>query len=196
MAAILLDKILALGRTAGGTAGQTAKAHKWYRDQAVKTTTTGSALFKDAGSTVLKSNLEVGGMYIFRYDPKLKATLPYYDRFPVVVAFKSTKMGFMGLNLHYLPPAPRAKLLNALYSATTNERYDVSTKFKIAYATLASASKFRFYQPCLKSYLHGHVQSRYLQIQPEQWDIAAFLPIADFQKASIEAVYRDSMKGL
>lgn len=196
MAAILLDKILKLGRTTTATAGQTAKAHKWYREQALKTTTTGSALFREAGSSILQTTLEIGRMYIFRYDPKLKQTLPYYDRYPAVIAFKSTKLGFLGLNLHYLPIRPRAALLNALHTTASNMRYDSSTKMKITYATLQSASKFKYFQPCVKSYLYSHVQTRFLEIQSEQWDIAAFLPVADFQKASVETVWRESMKGI
>ena len=51
----------------------------------------------------------VGSMQMFFYDPKTKDTLPYYDRFPLVVVVGPAEKGFYGLNLHYLPPILRAK---------------------------------------------------------------------------------------
>ena len=44
----------------------------------------------------------VGSMYMYFYDPKHKATLPYYDRFPLTIVVGEAPGGFYGLNLHYL----------------------------------------------------------------------------------------------
>ena len=44
-----------------------------------------------------------GRLNMFFYDPKLKATLPYYDRFPLVLPLKRFENGFLGINFHYLP---------------------------------------------------------------------------------------------
>ena len=56
----------------------------------------------------------IGSMQMFFYDPKYKETLPYYDRFPLAIIVKPAKGGFLGMNLHYLPPILRAKFLDAL----------------------------------------------------------------------------------
>jgi len=32
-------------------------------------------------------SVEPGGMYMFLYDPKTKAKLPYFDRFPLIFPF-------------------------------------------------------------------------------------------------------------
>ena len=58
-------------------------------------------------------------MNMFFYDPKHKDTLPYYDRFPLSVIIGPAKGGFYGLNLHYLPPVLRAKMLDALMDIAT-----------------------------------------------------------------------------
>ena len=52
----------------------------------------------------------IGALYFFVYDPKTKADLPYYDRFPLVLPLKREPDGFLGLNLHYLPIPLRIKL--------------------------------------------------------------------------------------
>ena len=45
---------------------------------------------------------------------KHKETLPFYDSFPLVIIIGKAKGGFLGMNLHYLPPTLRAKFLDAL----------------------------------------------------------------------------------
>ena len=55
-----------------------------------------------------------GHMFMFAYDPKLKEQLPYYDRFPLVLALQPAPGGFLGLNLHYLRPDYRALFLDKL----------------------------------------------------------------------------------
>ena len=42
-----------------------------------------------------------GKMYFYFYDPKYKAVLPIYDRFPLVIPIEPYPDGFLGLNLHY-----------------------------------------------------------------------------------------------
>jgi hypothetical protein len=46
----------------------------------------------------------------------------------------------------------------------------------------------------LKKYLHGHIQSKILAVQPNEWDIAAYLPIHQFKKASVNEVWQDSLE--
>jgi len=53
----------------------------------------------------------IGSMYFFVYEPEGKKTLPYYDRFPLIIFMKQVKGGFHGLNLHYLNYKERFKLL-------------------------------------------------------------------------------------
>ena len=43
----------------------------------------------------------IGRMFMFFYDPKTKDTLPFYDRFPLIVMVGPAAGGFYGLNLHY-----------------------------------------------------------------------------------------------
>jgi hypothetical protein len=104
--------------------------------------------------------------------------------------------GFYGINLHYLPPSLRANLMDALYSITNNKRYDENTKLRISYATLKNASKYRYFKPCFKHYLASHVKSRFIEIQPVEWDIALFLPTERFEKAGKSKVFADTRKML
>ncbi len=134
----------------------------------------------------------VGSMYMFFYDPKNKKTLPYYDEFPLVVVVGPAEGGFYGLNLHYLPPILRAKMLDALMDITTNTKFNDSTRFKMSYELLVKTSKLKYFKPCFKHYLNEHVQSKFSMVPAPEWEIATFLPTAQFRKANSKKVYYDS----
>ncbi len=136
----------------------------------------------------------VGGMYMFFYDPKHKDTLPYYDTFPLVIVVGPAEGGFYGLNLHYLPPILRAKMLDALMDITSNTKFNDSTRFKMSYELLVKSSKLKYFEPCFKHYLNEHVKSKFSMVPAPEWEIATFLPTADFRKANSKKVYYDSKK--
>ena len=131
---------------------------------------------------------------MYYYDPKHKATLPYYDKFPLIIMVKRAEGGFIGLNLHYLPPPLRAKMLDGLMETVNNKKFDDTTKFRLNYALLQRASTLKYYKPCYKRYLSNHVRSRFAEVQPSDWEIATFLPTANWEKATAAEVYKDSRK--
>ena len=100
----------------------------------------------------------------------------------------------MGINFHYLPPMMRGQLMDALYTVSTNRTFDETTRLRVSYELLQSAAKFRFFKPALKQYLNKQMQSRFVFINPTEWDVALFLPLARFEKANKQKVYADSRK--
>lgn len=136
---------------------------------------------------------KVGRMYMFVYDPKGKDTLPFYDRFPLIFMVEPTQNGFYGINLHYLPPFLRARLMDALYETQVNGVVgNETTKMKISYQLLKAASRFRLFKPCFKQYLFEHMRSKFIYVPPEEWDMTVFLPTEQFTKATKEEVWKDS----
>jgi hypothetical protein len=138
----------------------------------------------------------VGGMYMFFYDPKHRQKLPYYDSFPLVIAVQKAAGGFHGLNLHYLPMTLRAKLLDGLMDITSSSRYDESARFAISYEYLKKSSKTRYYKPCYKHYLTQHIEGKLAMVPSPEWEIATFLPTAQWNKASQTKVWSDSRSKL
>jgi len=142
----------------------------------------------------LKNNSTIGKMYFYFYDPKTKDVLPYYDRFPLVIPIEAYKDGFLGLNLHYIHPKQRLVLLDKLSETATNNNFDSKTKLRVSYSYLAGASRAFEATPCIKRYLYSHIQSRFLEISADEWDIAAMLPVETFVGATTSKVYADSRK--
>ena len=178
-----------------GITPRSAQSREWFRKKAAtmgKNVSRGALMKEDP--IQLKSRKILGSMMMFFYDPKGKDTLPFYDSFPLVIVLKPAAGGFLGLNLHYLPPVLRAKFLDALLEVTNNEKYDDTTKFEATYDLMQRSAKFKYFKPCIKHYLSSHVRSKFAFVPAPEWEIATFLPTADFQKASQSAVYADSRR--
>jgi len=173
-----------------GIKPRTDAARTWLRQEVANLNPSRSALMRDREK--LRNRTMIGRMYFYFYDPKHKATLPYYDRFPLVLPVERYADGFLGLNLHYIHPKQRIILLDKLSDFATNSKYDETTRLRLTYATLASATKAFEATPCIKRYLFNHVESRFLEITADKWDIAALLPFEYFVGASKSKVFRDS----
>ena len=173
---------------------RTQESRDWFRKKAQKLRRINRDRLMDDDQLKQQNNQIVGSMYMFFYDPKTKDTLPYYDKFPLSIIVGPAKDGFYGLNLHYLPPVLRAKFLDGLLDITNNKRYDETTKFQLSYGMLQRTARMRYFKPCFKHYLSKHVKSQFAQVQAPEWEIATFLPTADFEKASAQQVYRDSRR--
>lgn len=173
-----------------GITPRTKQSRDWFRKKAQALTRVNRDSVHDSQKKVNRQI--VGSMYMFFYDPKTKDTLPYYDKFPLAIIVGPAPGGFHGINLHYLPPTLRARFLDELLDITTNEKYDDSTKFKASYGLMKRAAKFKYFKPCFKHYLSSQVKSQFALVDPPEWEIATFLPMADWEKASAQQVYKDS----
>lgn len=192
--AIIFDTILSKGVRSGQLPARTEASREWYRNASQEYKSVNETQLMKGGNERLTARPVVGSMYMYYYDPKHKKTLPYFDRFPLVLPYRKVEGGFMGLNLHYLPLNYRAKLMDALYDVANNDKFDETTKLKFNYNILNSASKFKYFAPCVKHYLTDHVRSRFLYVYPSEWDIALFLPLERFQGATKQKVWAESKK--
>jgi hypothetical protein len=136
----------------------------------------------------------MGGMYYFVYDPKTKNDLPYYDRFPLVIPLKRQSDGFIGLNIHYLPLRYRVIFLKKLLSFALYNDEDEIKRVRVTYPMLDASSRLKEFRPCLKKYLYSHIKSRILAVEPEEWDVATYLPVHQFKKAQPKEVWKDSLE--
>jgi hypothetical protein len=181
-----------------GITPRTAQSRDWFRTKISTIRRVNRSELMQEEEILLKNRQVMGSMFMFWYDPKHKDTLEYYDAFPLVIVLKPAKGGFLGLNLHYLPPILRAKFLDGLLEVTNNKKYDQTTKFNLTYDLLKRATKLKYFKPCIHHYLTTHVRSRFAMVQAPEWEIAVFLPTADFNskgsKYHANKVYNDSRK--
>lgn len=174
----------------------TRQSRSWFQNEIKRMgSISRTQLLKDP-ALKKRSQIGVGKMYFYFYDPKHKDTLPFYDAFPLVVAVGPAKGGFYGLNLHYLSPFQRAKFLDKLMEITNNKRFDETTKIRLSYEFLSSAAKYKAFAPCFKRYLYSHVQSSVTMVEAKDWEIATFLDTQQFRKQNARAVWANSRKAI
>ena len=177
-----------------GITPRTKESMAWFRKKAGAMSSVTGKKIMNSEPIELRNRQVIGSMFMYYYNPKTKDALPYYDSFPLSIIVSRAPGGFYGLNLHYLPPALRAKFLDGLIDITNNKAYDETTKFQARYNMLQKTSKLRYYKPCFKHYLSSNVVSRFAYVPPPEWEIATFLPTAQFQKAGQAAAWKDSRK--
>jgi len=85
-------------------------------------------------------------------------------------------------------------LMDALWNYVDDDKLTANAKLRFTYNTLKQASKLRYYKPCIKRYLNSNIKSRFVQIDPQQWNMALFLPTERFKGASKSKVYNDSSR--
>jgi len=138
----------------------------------------------------------LGGLYCFYYNPKGKMDLPYYDQFPMVLALERYNDGFLGLNFHYLPIKYRVVFLDKLMNYAMMGDAGEIMRMRVTYDILTASKRLKLFKPCIKRYLSSHIQSKILTIQPNEWDIAALLPLQQFKGATAPEVWQDSVDEL
>ena len=168
MAKTVFDKIL--DTTTG------PKSYDWYRKEVAKLTTPGARALINQGKATLRP--KYGVMNLFGYDPKLKATLPYYDRFPLIFPLERAKGGFYGLNFHYLRPGARVAFLRQLSRYASDKNFDKKTRYNIG--ELSGT----YFKKTIKHYLFSQVRTSFLNITADEMAIGIFLPVARFIKWS------------
>jgi hypothetical protein len=173
-----------------GLSSRTENSRKWLLNKIKNLNPSKQKLMTDKNR--LKEKTIIGKMYFYFYDPKTKDKLTFYDKFPLVIPIEEYKNGFLGLNLHYLHPKKRLILLDKLSEYANNSNYDETTKLKLSYGLLSSSKNIFEMKACIKQYLFSNIKSKFLQIDSDEWDIAALLPVENFEGASKNKVYMDS----
>ena len=141
------------------------------------------------------SDIRPGQIFTFSYHAKHADTLAYWDRFPMMIFLDINKHShLLGLNLHYLPPPVRAKILGSLVSVITAKKLRHDTKLKITYAMVKSIKEYKPLQFAIKSYIPANIAGKMVRMQPSSWNHAIFFPSELFVGASTRQVWADSKR--
>ena len=193
--ASLLDKVSDAVRK--GTVGQEVKrSARWFRDKikGLKGTlrnqwsqTNAPKFYREATTKVnprvLKLRANLGDLYAYYYKQKHMMTLPYYDTFPLIMLIGFEKETFLGLNFHYLNPKLRAILLDR-----------VTAKIGGGIIKWNKIVQIPQVAPTVKRYRFDHIVRKVIPIEENEQELAIFLPLERFKKASKAKVWADSKK--
>lgn len=160
-------------RVADKGAAQNNKSAKWFSDTLRK------------GVKGHKVSRPIPGkVYAYQYDAKHKATLPYWDKYPLIVFlgfYKSSKSNTLlmhGLNMHYIPPKARQQFLEDLLKQYASTRTITnSTKLNIDWSKVKG---FQGADQMIKAYLPAHIQGPIIEIKPSDWANVVLMPLQSF----------------
>lgn len=148
------------------------KSTTWFREK-IKNSIRGKT----------SSKFNTGSIYTYVYDAKHKDTLPYWDKFPLIIFLgtSTTKNGvtlLQGLNLHYIPPRARQEFLEELLIyATTKRKLTSNTRLKINWTMVKNMAGSK---EMIKNYLPQNVKGKVVEINPQDWSNIVFLPTQQF----------------
>ena len=178
-----------------GTVGQEVRrSAQWFQDK-IKglkgglrnqfSSTNAAKFYREAETkvnpNVLKRRAELGDLFCYYYNPKYRATLPYYDMFPMIMLIGAEKETFLGINFHYLRPKWRAILLDR-----------VSSKIGNGLPRWSKLRQIRQIAPTIKRYRFDHIMKRVIPIEKDEQEIAIFLPTERFRKSAKAKVWAES----
>ena len=172
-----------------GIQARSREANVWFEKKAKALGPIPSSKMLKDDRLTMKAKPLIGDMIMYTYNPKLRATLPYYDIFPLTILVGPAPGGFFGINLHYLPPKVRAIFLDHLNDVATNQKFDKTTRFRITYNILKSAAKYKYFRPCFKHYLSRHINSKIMKVDASEWNVAIFLETQTFRKKSTSFIW-------
>ena len=161
--------------------GGARKGAAWYRN-AVSSIADRVTARRLMSQGKLLGRPSIGRLNMYFYDPKYKKTLPYYDRFPLVLPLERIPGGFSGLNFHYLRPVARFSLLERLQRFSTRGREITrQNRFDVSYDRVKGIPMVR---RAINKYLWSHVRSSFLRIDYDKAALSVYLPVAQFKKGS------------
>lgn len=185
----IFDHLLADAIQKGRYNIRSAEAVKWFYHHASRVSEPPAQIIHEAKHQRQSRHATIGRMYHFIYDPKHKDKLPFWDRHPLVFPFRLLPNGFVGLNLHYLPPRLRARLMDQLHTIANNQKYDLTTKLRLSWKVLQANQRLKWMQPCVHMYLYDHLRSPLIEVYSSEWDLALMLPCR-FVGATNRTVHR------
>ena len=136
-----------------------------------------------------RSRMFLGQMYFFFYNqPEYRATLPFYDTFPLVLLLSRDRDTFFGINFHYIPPKRRLQIFLLL------QKYRQGNRIVLPYGTMKRLAKWKIFKSCFRRYKIQKIQGKLINIPAEDWPIAINLPVERFKKQGKTAIWANTLR--
>lgn len=153
---------------------------KWINTKAMDLTT-GTVQKRLLNSKRASGSTTIGNLYFYKYDPRHKAKLLIYDKYPMAFPIKMYGDGFLGVNMHYLPIGQRKQFVKSIqeYKETSDlSRIDVGAE--LINELEKTGRIYKIMPEAVHRYLFTQVRSRFIQILPEEYEKAVQLKIDEW----------------
>lgn len=141
--------------------------------------------------TTTSGNIARGLLYTYRYEAK---TVPWWDRYPLILCLEKKPPYMLGLNFHYLPIGFRFALFEALMPLVAPIPVDQLSRIYIVYRRLAADARYRAFRPALKKYRLDRIRSSVVMISPIEWPVALAYPSQQWVNTTDQQVWTNSVQ--
>lgn len=131
----------------------------------------------------------LGELVAFRYDPKHKETLPVYDTLPLVLILSVKRTHFYGINLHYIKPSVRQKIMKRLLDAKVASGDNQLLYIQKIAPVLNMLSQHTPFAPYFRNYLPEQLKSKIAVIGTAHWKTVSEMPLQNFKKVKENTVW-------
>lgn len=178
----------------------TAHSLDWFRKRISKDLNKNRhSMITQAGDYKKRTGKEnktlVGRLLYFEYlaEEAGDKELQVYDQFPMVFIFNTSlsndgKKLLHALNMHYLLPKERAIVYLKLLKLRNKKSWSYATKLKLSWVFIKSLLSHRIYEKAVHTYRVDRMQSKLIEIYPEDWEIAVFLRLEKWVSVDAKSV--------
>ena len=151
-----------------------------------------------SGDRGLTSKIAPGNLYMCRYSPPPEHSLPYYDRFPLIMPYKTGSRMFRAWNFHYLPHQARILFLGHLMKYADTRSFWTGkpvlknkTRMQFDGRALKDLAAHPVARPMSHEYRIAHVKTQFKLIEPRHWVLMMLLPTESFVMSKKSQVWAD-----
>ena len=194
------QRIAELSKEHGGKIKASNACMDWY-EAGVNSKTQNEA-------KITRTRFQPGKIYVFKYDPKYKDELPWFDRNPVVLAIEHVNNNDFGINLNLLPVPFKEKLMDELFTKmrikfdkknTENSKGADALKEKplrITYDGIKAYLEKYGYDFALRQYIPSRKRDQAV-VSYSKWPEIALCDFMSFKKTNVMKVrlmFKDYLK--
>lgn len=188
------QRIAELSKEFGGKIKASDACMDWFNK------TVESRAVNEAKST--RARFQPGKIYVFKYDPKYKGELPWFDKNPVVLAIEQVNNNDLGINLNLLPVPFKEKLLDELFTkmrigSVKKETNVLKEKpLRITYEGIKVYLEKHGYDFALRQYIPSRKKDQAV-VSYSKWPEIALCDFMNFKKTNVMKVrqlFREYLK--
>jgi hypothetical protein len=133
----------------------------------------------------------LGQVVLFNYRPSSR--VKFYDKYPLVIITDVSGTGFSGINLHYIPPVDRIRMILLMGSMVFNRKETDIQKIRVKILSLLNKKIFaKYYGTVFNNYTTKNILGKPKITIPEEWTHFAFLPV--FKGINPSQLYSEILK--
>lgn len=143
----------------------------------------------------------IGRLYLFEYEAVEAGDeeTGVYDRFPLVFFFNviTTAGGnrvLYGINMHYLAPAIRMRVYNALLQLKTQKTMNAKQKLRMSWKVLKTVANNQAMEKAVHAYRVDRLKTALVEIRPADWHVLVFLQVQRWVKVGGDGLTQSGLR--